>query len=154
MNNHKGDDMNLSNTQYTTTLKRARDLVAGGAAGFAYDCTSVGCKETTTGWGLCSEDPAMWPDAEYHLWPDQFTNNGRIAPKYRGEGQVCPFDSRAYKQGSVDLLPQNQLDAVPDYGCFYGCLLFGNSPKNPLLPISREKAVKLYDNLIAVRVIE
>lgn len=154
MKDYPGSDMDLSSQQYIETLQRAREVVASGAAGFAYDCTTVGCKETTTGWGLCSEDPALWPDADSHLWPDQFTNNGRIAPKYREEGQVCPFDSRAYERGSVDLLPQNQLDAIPGYGCFYGCLLFGKAPRSPLHPIKREKAILLYDNLIAVRVIE
>lgn len=150
---YKVTQLYLSSAHYVQGLKNARAIVAAGAPNFAVDCTDVGAKSTTTGWGLCVESKEVWSDPLMHLWPGQFTDQGRIAVKYARRGLVCPFDSRIYEKGTDTLLSDQKLDTIDPMGCFYDCALFGNTKNKALLKPNREKALSMYDNLIAVRVI-
>lgn len=91
----------LSDDRYLEALKRIRNLIASGFE-FKKDYSNeIGNKYTYCTWGLCSNCKESWPDAEDHLWPDQFIERGRVAPLYFEEYQICPFDMRNAKE--VDL---------------------------------------------------
>ena len=94
----------------------------------ATNCDARGMKSTECTWGLCSDQKQAWPDAQDHLWPDQFLKSGRVAPLYREKTQKCPLDRR-------------ELSDPDPNGCFYTCMVFrrGNLP----LP-TREQVVELY----------
>lgn len=121
-------NLRLPQDRYVAALRRQRDRIANGLPFDAVDSDTIGDKFTHAAWGLCSDDPAAWPDAEDHLWPDQFEQHGRVAPKYRAEHQRCPIQSKGGASG-----------------CFYSCLIF----KNRMGPKSRDQAVALYDAAIA-----
>jgi hypothetical protein len=44
--------------------------------------------------------------------PDEFRDHGRVAPKYKQDGQLCPFDRRD---------PEERMTR---WGCFYHCRIF------------------------------
>lgn len=117
-------DLYMSNERYLAALYRQRDRIIAGEPFVAWDDDTPGNKDTHASWGLCNNDAAAWPDAEDHLWPDQFENNGRVAPKYRGQHQPCPIQT---KGGAT--------------GCFYRCRIF----KSQMGPKSRQTAIDLYE---------
>jgi hypothetical protein len=119
----------LNNERYLAALYRQRDRIIAGEAFVAEDCDVVGAKSTHASWGLCSKDRGAWPDAEDHLWPDQFEAHGRVAPKYRNEHQSCPMQK---KGGGT--------------GCFYSCRIFKTGEINAK---TRQKAIELYEQRIA-----
>ena len=94
--------------RYLIALERLKKLIESGEPLVYWDCTAIGAKETHCSWGLGSSDAKMWPDPVDHLWPDEFLSRGRVAPLYRQEDQMCPFDRRT--EGSP-------------LGCFYRCRL-------------------------------
>lgn len=122
------DDLYLSDDRYLAALRRQRDRINTGEPFEAYDCEEIGAKETHASWGLCSSDAAAWPDADDHMRPDQFTEHGRVVPKYRRRHQTCPMQTKGEA-----------------WGCFYNCRIF----KSQLGRKSRDKAVQLYDERIA-----
>jgi hypothetical protein len=129
------DHQNLYMTadEYKKALARQRERIAKGLRLTMIDDDTTGCKETAASWGLCSDEEEAWPLASDHLWPDQFLKEGRVAPKYRTDGQRCPFDrSRDPKEAS--------------YGCFYRCDLF--RPKKRAKRPDRAEALRLHDEQI------
>lgn len=124
-------DLDMSSDRYLKALKRFRALIADGEPLVAWDIDDPGAKETHCSWGLCSRNAKSWPDPEDHLWPDQFEQHGRVAPKYRNAPHKCPFDPR---------------DNVGGMGCFFKCRIFrlGSNPR-----MDRETALRLYDEQIA-----
>lgn len=128
----------LPDGRYLAALRRFRDLVASGVPLRGFDDTTPGDKDTQVNWGLCSSDPALWPDAEDHIWPYSFTSEGRSAPIHRREDHPCPFD----RDRDQDVAP----DAFRN-GCFYRCEFFHASKKNPRP--DREAVLARYDQLIA-----
>lgn len=123
-----GKDLYLTEDRYLAALYRQRDRIIAGLEFQAVDSDVIGDKWTHASWGLCSRDADAWPDAEDHLWPEQFTEIGRVAPKYRGEHQPCPMQRKG--GGS---------------GCFYSCRIFKSGE------ISRRKrleAIELYEQRI------
>jgi hypothetical protein len=120
----------LSNARYRAALLRIRSLIQGGAPLVTDDSDVTGDKHTHCTWGLCSESGDAWPDAEDHLWPDQFLEHGRIAPKYLRKHQVCPF----------------QKAAPSGFGCFYSCVIFGVKRGSQ---ITREQALAAYDRTLS-----
>lgn len=123
--------LDLPNSRYVAALKRQRDRIAAGLRFEADDSNEIGNKYTHASWGLCRRDAGAWPDAEDHLWPEQFVERGRVAPKYRRQHQPCPMQKKSGPNG-----------------CFYSCRIFkyGEITKN-----KREEAVALYDALLAAR---
>ncbi len=121
-------DLRMSNERYLAALYRQRDRIIAGAEFTAVDSDVPGDKFTHVSWGLCSKDKEAWPDAEDHLFPDQFEAHGRIAPKYRGEHQPCPMQR---KGGGM--------------GCFYSCRIFKGGEINAK---RRNEAVALYEQRI------
>jgi hypothetical protein len=122
----------LSDERYLAALERIRALIASGTVPFsAYDDTTPGNKSTACSWGLCSDDKEAWPDADDHLWPDQFTKHDRVAPLYRRPHHRCPFDTRQ------NIGPSGN-------GCFYTCIHFHNR-----VTPTRAMALGLYDEQIA-----
>lgn len=117
-------DLKLSGRSYVAVLKRQRERIANWLDFSADDCKDWGNKSTSANWGLCSDQKEAWPHAEDHLWPEQFTNHGRVAPKYRRELQTCPMQTKGSSTG-----------------CFYNCMIF----KGAIKESDRQKAVELYD---------
>lgn len=83
-----------------------------------YDDTTIGSKNTECTWGLCSENPKLWPDRIDHTWPHDLK---RIAPlNYQGH---CPM----------------QMEKGNGSGCFWYCKFFQHKYKNP----SREEYLEM-----------
>lgn len=121
----------LSDEQYLAALCRIRSQISLGLKLVFWDDETPGCKETHCSWGLCSKNKQQWPDAEDHIWPDQFRSQGRVAPLYTRNDQTCPFDMRTRPNKSGD-------------GCFWHCRIF-QQKQEP----TREEALALYDAEIA-----
>lgn len=119
--------------RYVAAMMRIRSRILLGLAMTAEDDTTIGSKSTACSWGLCSDDQASWPDAEDHLWPDQFAKHKRVAPKYLQEGQLCPLDRREPAEASLQ-------------GCFFTCRVF--KPKKGDAPLTRENVIKFYHHRI------
>lgn len=120
----------LPQERYVEALMRQRLRILHGLVELAgEDDETPGCKSTSCTWGLCSDETAAWPDAQDHLWPDQFEKHGRVAPLYREHNQLCPLDRR----------PAGHTD--PN-GCFYTCMFFKPRKGESL---ARGEVVKLYD---------
>lgn len=132
-------DIHLPQDRYLVVLRRQRDHIASGTKLELEDCNAAGAKSTSASWGLCSKSPKTWPDAEDHLWPDQFMKQGRVAPKYLAKDQWCPFDTR--KGSSVEHLGTS--------GCFYRCRLFQPHKTKEPDPMTPERALQLYDERFA-----
>ncbi len=125
--------LRLTNERYLAALERQQRRIAEGLPLVLCDDNSPGSRSTTATWGLCSDEREAWPDAEDHMWPEDFLGAAqRVAPLYRERsGQACAFD---------DL----KRDADPTMrGCFWRCMLFRPKPWRSPLP-TREEAVQLY----------
>lgn len=127
------NDLYLSDERYLVALERQKKRIEEGLELELDDSNQRGNKYTHCSWGLCSEDKEAWPDAEDHLWPDQFLDpkRQRVAPKYLDMGtQPCPFDKRMSVQRSSTM-----------NGCFFTCRFF--RPKGQEKP-DRAEALDLY----------
>lgn len=131
-------DLYMSDERYLKALKRIRQQIAEGPELSYYDDTTIGNKDTSATWGLCSSFAEQWPDAEDHLWSDQFRDGGRVAPKYRVRGQSCPFDDPEDGYARMDNLEDPR-------GCFWRCRVFQAGHRGFIGPPSREEALELYD---------
>lgn len=120
-------DLHLTDARYIAALYRQRDRIIAGLEFSAEDSDAIGDKYTHASWGLCSDDKGAWPDAKDHLWPDQFEQHGRVAPKYRHQHQSCPMQTKG--GGS---------------GCFYSCRIF----KGKINERMRKQAIDLYEQQI------
>lgn len=124
----------LLQPRYVAALKRQLARVEAGVALSASDCDTPGIKSTDCSWGLCSHEIDAWPDAQDHLWPEQFVKADRVAPLYRRKHQKCPLDRR-------------ELASEDPNGCFYSCRVF--SPNKGDLAVRRIDVVTLYQRRIA-----
>ena len=122
----------FSDERYLAALKRIRDLIVGGLQFIKDDDNTPGNKHTECSWGLCSENKQAWPDSEDHLWPDQFLNQGRVAPKYLKIYQRCPLNMRVTSEMTMN-------------GCFYTCSVF----KNKGVKFDRNEVISRYNEQIA-----
>jgi len=138
--------LNLPHERYVAALERIKAQIEAGLKLELDNSDVTGDKHTEATWGLCSGSAEQWPDAEDHLWPDQFTNEGRVAPLYREDHQFCPMDTRPFHTK-----PPSELDLMQ--GCFYTCRLFNpnkgyKKQKGVTTDVfdkpNREEAVKLY----------
>jgi len=43
-----------------------------------HDDVTPGCHHMTCSWGLCNDTREMWPDAQDHVFPYDFLNDGQI----------------------------------------------------------------------------
>ena len=133
-------DLSLPHHRYLKVLQRQRDRIINGVELNYFDCADHGDQDSQVSWGLCSHDREVWPDPEDHLWPDQFIESGRVAPKYLeafdGKPKRCPFDDESKATG----LMKNR-----SIGCFYRCRIFQNKKENQP---TREQAIDLYDRMI------
>lgn len=125
-------DIELPDARYLAALERQRDRIKSGIQLETVDSDAEGDKELACSWGLCSRRPAAWPDAQDHLWPDDFKKLSRVAPLYLKRQQLCPLDTR--KVGKADM-----------NGCYYSCLVF--QAKRGLIP-SRAAVIHLYEGRI------
>lgn len=129
--------VHLSPERYLTALQRFRNAIAKGDMPLiGFDDTTIGDKDTQVTWGLCNSNPTMWPDAQDHLWPDQFTHEHRSTPLHTAKGQACPFDQS-----------RHDTEPTPPYGCFYRCDFFQTPRRKP--PPTQETILARYDELIA-----
>jgi len=130
--------LELPDDRFVEFLKRAVVRLREGLELQYFDCTEIGAKETHCSWGTCSHDVEAWPDAEDHLWPDQFVGPGyqRVAPKYHKLRHFCPFDRRVGSRFSG----KPKIASFPD-GCFYRCMIFNPKGSRP----TREEAILLYE---------
>ena len=122
----------LTPAQYREVLERIRGEIASSVPIGLDDCNAVGVKHTHCAWGVCTDSKEVWSRPEFHMWPMEFIEDGRVAPLTRPSG--CPLDGRA-PQGS------GRHD-----GCFYSCLAFC-PPKG--FKLTAEYALALYDEEIA-----
>lgn len=118
----------MSDERYLAALYRQRDRIVADLKFDADDSDEIGNKYTHASWGLCSKDREAWPDAEDHLWPEQFEQHGRVAPKYRHAHQTCPMQRKG-----------------GNHGCFYSCRIFKGGEINPR---TRQHAIALYEKQI------
>lgn len=139
-------DLNLPQDRYIAALERIKGQVENDGLKLDFeDSTTTGDKYTHASWGLCSGSAAQWPDAQDHLWPDQFKAHGRVAPLYRKERQFCPMDTRPFHTK-----PPSSMDLFQ--GCFYTCRLFNpgsrsagkGKPADQFPRPDRDEAVHLY----------
>jgi hypothetical protein len=123
----------LSLRSYLNALKVQRQKIVDGKKLSGFDDTTVGDKDTQVTWGMCHEDPDLFPDPEDHRWPYEFKSRGRYAPK--SMPHRCPFRRvPRFNKGEVD-------KTSPD-GCFYECAFFrGQKPQ-------KEQALAWYDEII------
>ena len=124
-------DLYMPDERFLAALKRIRADIAEGRELNAVDSDNPGDKYNDCSWGTCSRLPEHWPDAEDHLWPDQFVEHGRVAPKYHKDGQHCPMDADPPKDGHA-------------FGCFYRCRVFKRKHQTP----DRDEALRLFDAAI------
>jgi hypothetical protein len=113
-------------------LVRMRNRIADGEALVLDDSNTTGNKYTHCSWGMCSNDPAQWPDAGDHIFPVDFMDDQRVSPE-RQDQQPCPVQRDAETGG-------------PHWGCFYRCRLFRplKGEKRP----DRSEVLSLYDERI------
>ena len=117
----------LPQHRYVEALKRQKARIVADAVPLTgVDDDSPGSKSTECSWGLCSDDKEAWPDAQDHLWPDEFERYGRVAPLYRKPQQLCPMDTR--EKGNKD-----------SNGCYWTCRFFNGEQ------LTKEVVVALYD---------
>lgn len=121
----------LSMSRWRLALQRCLALIQRGAPLRAVDSNTIGDKYTTCSWGMCGDEPTVWPDAEDHVWPISFEERGRVAPLSWPEGQMCPMDTRTEDTGN---------------GCFYSCRVF--QAKRGQRP-TRDEAIALFERRIA-----
>ena len=114
--------------RWQDSLRRMRERISKGLELSYYDDTTIGCKSTEASWGMCTRSLDQWPDENDHIYPEDFKERGRSAPR-RSPG-ACP-------------MRKNGEDSR--WGCFYQCRIF-QGPKP-----DRETALKLYDDTIAYR---
>jgi len=95
----------LSPDRILVALKRLREKVSSSKLS-GYDDTTVGCKNTECEWGLCSDSPKLWSDAQDHIFPYEFLNRERVTP-LQSKG-VCPL----------------QVESDNSSGCFHSCRFF------------------------------
>lgn len=121
----------LPRDRYIQFLERMCDRIDAGLELAMVDSDEIGNKYTHASWGMCTDDREAWPDAQDHIWPEEFEKRGRVAPISRGEHQPCPFDDRSVKRAG---------------GCFWRCRLFRpkQRPKRGQPPVQRDEALKLY----------
>ena len=113
-------------------LKRIRKAIADGRKFEAVDDDTPGAKDTFVTWGACSIHKEDWPDAEDHLWPVRFLEEGCVAPKYM-EGLPCPYDKdRARARDQFG-------------GCFYRCTAFDKKDRNRK---DRKRIIGRFDKVI------
>jgi hypothetical protein len=124
-------DLYMPRERYLGALRRQRDRIAADLPFAAEDSDVTGDKWTHASWGLCSRDAEAWPDAGDHLWPDQFRDHGRVAPRYLREDQPCPLQGARKPAGQ---------------GCFYSCRIFRS---RQVTARTRDAALALYDAAIA-----
>jgi hypothetical protein len=125
--------LDLPQGRYIAAMERQKARIEKGIKLTFYDDTTPGDKSTECSWGLCSEDKEAWPDAQDHLWPDQFLKDGRVAPKYPKKGNSCPLDARPTSKEFRR-------------GCFFTCRVF-NPVKGEKIP-TREQAIQFYERRI------
>lgn len=135
-----GDPFNgaLGEGRYQDALRRFRTHIADGAPLDLDDCNVTGMKHTSASWGLCSDDPAMWPDPEDHIFPVDFLRRKRVTERDMQGSQRCPMERE---------LNRRQFNSSA--GCFYRCDLF--RPKRGASNVDQAEAVRRYDALIAER---
>lgn len=125
----------LPQVRYVEALRRQRGRIASGLELNLVDSNAQGDRHSSANWGLCSDEKAAWPDPEDHSWPDQFVEDGRVAPRHRTEGQDCPFDDPKRRR------PND----TGTWGCFYRCMLFqSKSTERP----DGKRALELYDDML------
>jgi hypothetical protein len=132
--------LSMPQDRYVAALERQRSRIAAGIELTYVDDTTPGDKSTHCSWGLCSRDKEAWPDAGDHLWPDQFENDGRVAPKYLVQGQLCPFDTDVNARGHIR-------DEGDPQGCFYRCRYFQARHLGPAP--DQKRALELYDEQLS-----
>jgi hypothetical protein len=131
----------MTDERYLAALIRIKTLICKGVKLDADNSDYMGDKHNECTWGLCNDTKSAWPDAEDHLWPDQFIEHGRVAPLYTQAHQWCPLDKRM-----TDDAPESM------NGCFYTCRVFQRSRKTLKKhgPMSKhlDYVVELYDKAI------
>lgn len=132
-------DIFLPKDRYKAALARLRDLIAEGRS-LLYETRMVSDERVIyCSWGLCASDATTWPDAEDHLWPEDFAAFKRAAPKWRRDEHQCPMDVR-----SEDGYASSR-------SCFHTCRIFQSLRRQKRrdqrlrqIP-TREEALALYD---------
>ena len=112
----KYEDLEMPWRLYHKALEILYQRIKDGEELAYWDDTTIGNKSMHCSWGKCSQQPKQWPDPEMHLWPEQFIERGRVAPKYGQAGQWCPNDRRAFFESPDDRHRHS--------GCFYSCAFF------------------------------
>jgi len=123
--------------QYIQILENLKAVIEAGEDESHWNSDYTGDKDSACSWGLCTKNPAVYPDPDMHIWPWQNEAQGRHAPNYRAPGQHCPMRHNWEHQA----FGKPQWEATPG-GCFYDCSFF--SPNGRPRP-TRQDAINLID---------
>jgi len=96
--------------RWQDALRRMLGRIKEGLRFEAWDSDEVGAKDTHCSWGMCSNDIEQWPEADDHIFPDDFEERQRVVPRDAPGG--CPLDRRT------------GTDEEDRWGCFYHCRVF------------------------------
>ena len=125
---------NMTLEEFLGVLERILESIKSGAELTCVDSTTIGDKYTRCSWGTCSFDKDHFPYPELQLFPQDFVDEGRVAPLEEPEGAHCPLRQR--KPGDSP--------SVCSSGCFYQCRVFQPDRVTP----SREEAIQIYEEAI------
>lgn len=139
------DQYHLPSPRYVAALRRFRERIVKGDDLIMENSESHGNKFTECSWGLCCEEPEMWPRKDW-MWPDK--EPIQVYRRARKDGKALEGGERTERVTLRDLSPGDLCpfdrgsDGGSSWGCFYRCHVF--SPEGEKLP-DRERALELYD---------
>jgi len=121
----------LRDDEYILVMKRLREAISDGLSLNSDDSTDIGNKHTHCSWGLCTNSADIWKEPTLHIWPNEFIERGRVAPRNKGKNHICHLKGEVSKRNRM-------------CGCFYSCRVFQDDT-NP----SRDFVLNRIDELIA-----
>jgi hypothetical protein len=104
--------------QYREVLLKLKELIEAGEPLVLEDSDEIGNKYTYSTWGMCTNSKEVYFDPHMHIFPQDFIDDGRVAPIDRPSGLPCPFDEQSRRKAGD----------FEHYGCFYRCRIFRPLP--------------------------
>jgi hypothetical protein len=133
----------ISRADYLDILRERRKKIADGLPFDAWDSVQVGNKDFSCSWGICSNDPTLFPKPRHHTWPLSYIEENRSA--HIGIPNKCPLDPRPDRGQPKKLDDDDDLSELQ--GCFWKCRIFQGREGRQVekSPLTREEVLALYD---------